>query len=251
MTRKVQLWVLIFLSAATAAFQYMIQGTMATGGGPGDFTTTFWAADRALWGIRSLIESWIIAYLVTTMTKKWYQEILLLVCEIALLALLAFTLGPVFQALGAQISVYQLLESGNYSQWAYAIGMYTSLMIFGASIGYKIQPFDIKEEAMEPTVAREKDESIPRATDTAKKLVQETATAGKTSREEALPVVLEVIQSEEGAINQSELADQFNVSRQTVGNWLKFWQEKMVIAPLNGRGRFRVVEEVEMPEFGG
>lgn len=148
MTRKQQLWALIVTSALTAFFQYIIQGSLATGANPMDFDPRFWQADRIFWGIRALIESWVVVYMFTTRTKKWYQEVILTILEIALLALIAFTLGPAFQALGAETTVYELLGR-SYAVWAYAIGAYTSLMMAGAGIAYKIQPFDIEEKAKE------------------------------------------------------------------------------------------------------
>lgn len=247
MTRKTQLWALIICSAITAALQYAIQGTMATGGDPLQFSELFWFIDRALWGVRALIESWVVIYLFTTTVtasnpwSKALQEIMLIVLEVALLALIAFTLGPVFQALGAQETVYDLMGTGGYANWSFAIGAYTSLMMAGAGIGYKIQPFDIVKEERTAVL-----EEAPRA----KREQQPGASNG--AREEALPIVLEAIQSnDEGEINQAELAKQLGKSRQTMGNWLKFWQREMVISKLPGRSRFQVIEGgMKIPDFG-
>lgn len=146
MTRKQQSAVMILASALTAACQYILQGAMATGGNPLQWDEMFWTADRILWGIRALIESWVIVYLFTTQARNWMQEILLLVLEILLLVLITFTLGPVFQALGAGTTVYDLLSKENYNLWAFAIGAYTGLMMAGAGLAYKIQPYDLDEE---------------------------------------------------------------------------------------------------------
>lgn len=247
MTRKTQLWALIICSAVTAALQYAIQGTMATGGDPLQFSERFWFIDRALWGVRALIESWVVIYLFTTTVtasspwSKALQEIMLIVLEVALLALIAFTLGPVFQALGAQETVYDLMGTGGYANWSFAIGAYTSLMMAGAGLGYKIQPFDI---------VKEEKAAVPERAPKPKRERRPSVSNG--AREEALPIVKAAIQSnDEGEINQAKLAEQFGKSRQTLGNWLKLWQREMVISKLPGRSRFRVTEgEMEIPEFG-
>lgn len=239
MTRKQQLWILVLCSAITAALQYVLQGSMATGGDPATFSPAFWVADRALWGVRALIESWVVIYLFTTTTTSssaWiraFQEIVLLVLEVALLALIAFTLGPVFQALGAKTTVYALMGAGGYTNWAFAIGLYTSLMMAGAGIGYKIQPWDLKEgvRKVEPTVEQYLSSQIP-----------------KLTRAQGVPLLTDIIR-EKGVVNQSAFARQANVHPQTVGRWLKHMEEHQIIVP-SGNGNFVIVEEeMEMPEF--
>lgn len=235
MTRRQQLWALIVCSALTAALQYIIQGAFATGGDPATFSDLFWFFDRALWGIRALIESWVIIYLFTTSVggrgfiHRLFLEAILLMLEIGLLALIIFTLGPAFQALGAKTTVYDLMGMGRYAGWSYGIAAYTALMMAGAGIAYKIQPLDIG-----PIKKR-------------KKKVKASVT-----REEALPTVIEAIKENDGKISQRELAPQIGVAPGTLGNWLKLWQDEMVIGKLPGRGRFQVIEEegMEIPEFG-
>ena len=231
MTRKQQLWILVLCSALTAALQYTLQGTLATGGDPGDFSPAFWFVDRALWGVRALIEAMVIIYLFTTTTSskgitKVFQETTLLVMEGMLLALLGYTLGPIFQALGAKTTVYALMGVSKYATWSYAIGLYTSLMMAGAGIGYKIQPWDLKEKAPgEPEEMR-----------------------AKITRNYGIPLLTTIIQ-EHGTVNRSQIAKEYGVSRQTIVNWLGYMEDHQIIAP-SGNGNFMVVEEeMEMP-FG-
>jgi len=217
--------------------QYAIQGAAATGHNPAaEFTRQFWVMDWILWALRALVEAWVVVYVFMTTPQSTMQRIALTAFELILIAIITLTLGPALHALGAGKTVYEVLGRGHLA-WEYAIAAYTSIMMGAAAFAYQFQPFDIKEEVVIEGPGKKR------------KMEPEKE---NVTREEALPVVLETIRAAEGGkINQAELAGRFDVSRQTMGNWLKFWQREMVIAPLDGRGRFRVIEEeVEMPEFG-
>lgn len=69
LTRKNQLWILIFLSALSALAYYVIQGTFAGGDNPREFGEMFWRFERGLWGFRAFVEAWVVAYLFSTTPK--------------------------------------------------------------------------------------------------------------------------------------------------------------------------------------
>lgn len=224
MTRRRQLWVLIFLSAATVMLQYVIQGASATGGNPSGFSQWFWIADWGLWALRALVEAWIVVYVFTTTAKTTGQKIVLGLLEIGLLALITFTLGPALQALGMGKTVYEIIGEG-YGVWSYAIGAYTSLMMAAAGFAYQIQPQEIAPV--------EQPSTVPQKT--------------KLTRAQGISLLMDIIR-EKGTINQSAFARQANVHPQTVGRWLRHMEEHQIIVAAGGNGNFAVIEEeMEMP----
>ena len=104
MTRQRQLWALIFLSALTAAAQYVIQGSISTGADPREFPPLFWYADYFFWAFRGLVEAWVVIYLFTTNVEGLGRNIVLTALEVLLLALITFTVGPALQAVGRNLN---------------------------------------------------------------------------------------------------------------------------------------------------
>ena len=142
LTRRNQLWVLIFLSAATASLQYTLQGALATDANVELFPDVFWIADYAAWALRALVEAWVVVYVFTTHTKGKLQGLVLVCIEIALLALITLTLGPAFRAIGARERMYVSLSYGGFWLWNYGVAAYTSVMMASAGIAYRMQPED-------------------------------------------------------------------------------------------------------------
>lgn len=140
MTRRTQLWFLIGLSATTATAQYIVQGAMASGGTPELFAQNFWYIDYALWGLRSLIEAWVIVYLFQTVAKTTTQKYVLIGFEIALIALITLTLGPALFALTTSQKIAETMTIISLRYWTYGIAAYTSLMMGSAGFAYRVQP---------------------------------------------------------------------------------------------------------------
>lgn len=155
LTRKRQLGALIVLSALTAAAQYVIQGSISTGADPREFPPLFWYIDYFFWAFRGLVEAWVVIYLFTTNVKGVFKNVVLTALEVALLALITFTVGPALQAVGQGVPVYTVLEE-LYGTWQYAIGAYTALMMAGAGFAYKFQPFDLPDEGKPKTTRKRK-----------------------------------------------------------------------------------------------
>lgn len=140
MTRRTQLWFLIGLSALTATAQYIVQGAMASGGTPELFAQNFWYIDYALWGLRSLIEAWVIVYLFQTVAETTTQKYVLIGFEIALIALITLTLGPALFALTTGQKIAETMTVISLRYWTYGIAAYTSLMMGSAGFAYRVQP---------------------------------------------------------------------------------------------------------------
>jgi len=157
LTRRNQLWVLIFLSAATASLQYTLQGALATDANVEAFPDVFWVADYAAWALRALVEAWVVVYVFTTHTHGKLQGLVLGLIEIALLALIALTLGPAFRAIGAGERMYDSLTHEGFWLWNYGIAAYTSVMMAAAGIAYRMQPEDkIVEVKIDEDAGRQK-----------------------------------------------------------------------------------------------
>ncbi len=140
MTRKTELWFLIGLSALTATAQYIVQGAMASGGTPELFAQNFWYVDYALWGLRSLIEAWVIVFLFRTVAKTSTQKYVLIGFEIALITLITLTLGPALFALTTGLPIAETMTIISLRYWTYGIAAYTSLMMGSAGFAYRVQP---------------------------------------------------------------------------------------------------------------
>jgi hypothetical protein len=140
MNRTKQLWFLIGLSALTATAQYIVQGAMASGGAPELFNQYFWYIDYGLWGLRSLIEAWVIVYLFQTTGKTAAQRYVLIGFEIALITLITLTLGPALYALTTGQHIAATMTAISLRYWTYGVAAYTSLMMGSAGFAYRVQP---------------------------------------------------------------------------------------------------------------
>jgi len=142
LTRRNQLWVLIFLTAFSTCIQHSLQGALATNAAIGTFPDIFWIADYASWGGRALIEAWVLAYVFTTMYHTQGHRILITFVEAALLLLIAVTLGPTFYAIGSGQKMYEALSAEGFWFWNFGIASYPSIMMASTGIAYRIQPED-------------------------------------------------------------------------------------------------------------
>ena len=157
LTRRNQLWVLIFLSAITAALQYTLQGALATDAEIEAFPNIFWIADYAAWGGRALVEAWVVAYVFTTHANSRAEKIVLYTLEAALLVLITLTLGPAFRAIGAGEKMYESLTYDGFWLWNFGVASYTSIMMAATGIAYRMQPEDKVEIELEESVEPEDD----------------------------------------------------------------------------------------------
>lgn len=139
MNNKHILYILIGLSALTACAQYIIQGTLATGGTPADFAQSFLLADSALWGARALIEAAVIAYLFQTVPHSTLQSVALTCFEVALIGLITLTVGPALRAMGMGLPIRETLSPDVFTLWNFGIAGYTSIMMGAAGFAYRVQ----------------------------------------------------------------------------------------------------------------
>ena len=148
LNRKNQLPILVLLAASTAIAQYVLQGTMATGDDPSLFGSEFYIAEQVLWGLRALIEAWIICYLFMTEARTKTQQAVLVAFEFGLIALLTLTLAPVVYTMSQTSPIQSILSNGQLWAWSFGISSFTSLMIGAVGYAYKVQPNDTDMEVV-------------------------------------------------------------------------------------------------------
>lgn len=147
-SRQTQLWILILLSAATMIIPYFLQGSLSSGKSPNSVSDTVWLWDHIAWSIRAIVEGLVISYIAVTKTDNQKDNIILWSLKVALIALIAFTLGPVMYASLNSLKMSEALNE--IVQWLWAIGLasYMPLMVLGASYAYKVQPDDNEDQSI-------------------------------------------------------------------------------------------------------
>lgn len=152
MTRKRQLWILIFLAAFTTALQYALQGALATRADISAFPWYFWTSDYILWAARALVEAWIIVFLFSTTAKTRWYSVVLTTMEVMLIILITLTLGPALRSVGMGKSVVDSLSEVNlfgynagaalFWAWNMGIAAYAPAMLASVGFAYRMQPTD-------------------------------------------------------------------------------------------------------------
>jgi hypothetical protein len=216
LSRKEQMWWLISLSALTAVAQYVVQGALASGHSPADFYPVFWYVDFALWGLRAIIEAWAIVYLFSTVAHTQWQNALLIVFEVALIALITLTLGPALRALGLGLQMRDSLQGGWFTAWNFGIAAYVSLMMAATGTAYKIQPVD--SDATPDGAAQAQIAELQG------RVAEMQATLKIVQHFSQLDPRLQVrwiMQNRNGKPGNSELARIYEVDPATIGRWGK------------------------------
>jgi len=149
MTRKRQLILLILLSALTATCQYVLQGALAMGENPSDLPKWFFMIDFILWGVRALVECFVIVYVISSSGKTKLENFVLIALEVVLISVITLTVGPAIRAAGLGLSITESLSETYHGVWSYLLASYTSLMMLGAAAAYRIQPNDYEAESID------------------------------------------------------------------------------------------------------
>lgn len=147
--RKNQLWLLIILSAATMVIPYYIQGALSSGKSPAELNETVWLFDHRAWSIRAIVEGLVIGYIARTNANSWLESTILWILKIALIGLIAFTLGPVMYAALNGLQMSQALATPMQWLWAFGLASYMPLMVLGAAYAYKVQPNDSENQIID------------------------------------------------------------------------------------------------------
>lgn len=156
--RSNQLWILLILSAATMIIPYQIQGFMSSGKSPDAIPINIWLADHWAWSIRAIVEGLVIGYLARTRTDSRVQAAILWTLKIALIVLIALTLGPVMYSTMNNETMAQSLSPIAQRLWTFGLASYMPLMVLGAAYAYKVQPNDtgLQTDATIPIAERQR-----------------------------------------------------------------------------------------------
>ena len=122
---------------------------MASGGVPSGFNIWFWYIDYGLWGLRALIEAWVIVYLFTTQARSRTEAVVIVCFEVCLIALITLTLGPALYALTVGLAIQETMSDTSLRLWTFGIAAYTSLMMGAAGFAYTIQGDKVKRKKRE------------------------------------------------------------------------------------------------------
>lgn len=154
--RSNQLWLLLFLSTATMIIPYQIQGFMSSGKAPDAIPVNIWLADHWAWSIRAIVEGLVIGYLARTRANGKVQASILWTLKIALVVLIALTLGPVLYSTMNDETMAQSLSPWAQRLWTFGLASYMPLMVLGAAYAYKVQPNDddLQTDATLPSAER-------------------------------------------------------------------------------------------------
>lgn len=134
-----RLGALVYLAAVSMVLQYAAQGALAAGFNPREFGGWFWYADAVLWGLRALIDAAVIVSLFQTQARNARDARLLAAFEVAMITLIAATMGPALVAIARNQSIDATLSATLRWVWSFLISAYAPLMIGAAGMAYKIQ----------------------------------------------------------------------------------------------------------------
>lgn len=141
MNRSNQLWSLMILTSVTMVTPYSLQGFLQHNA-PADVADLVWTIEAVSWGLRAVVEVWAVVYLAQTVTKNWGQTVVVWSLKLALIALIAATLGPVIATIGYDQHI-RVTTGDNFWYWAFGLAAYAPLMMAAAAVGYKIMPHNV------------------------------------------------------------------------------------------------------------
>lgn len=71
----------------------------------------------------------------------------------------------------------------------------------------------------------------------------------KLPKAQAIPILRDLI-GKTGVVDRTKFAEEAGVKPQTVSSWLKYMVQEGMILSVSGNGRYELVEEMEIPDFG-
>jgi len=137
-TRKTQMVWLLGLTALTLVPVYILIGWQTGGHSAQDIDALFWKVEAGAWGLRALVESWALIYLFQTVTQIQRSSRILVIFEIALISLVALTVGLVIVANGDKQALANGLPKPLYWLWAFGVAAFAPLMMGSVGFAFKV-----------------------------------------------------------------------------------------------------------------
>lgn len=144
-SRRTQMKWLLVLTAVSLVPVYVLLGWQTSGESPQtitDWLAWFWRIEASAWGIRALVESAALIYLFQTTTQNTQAARILIAFEIALIVLIASTVGMVVLVNGSKQTIAQGLPFWLYVIWSFSVAAFAPLMMGSVGFAYKCQPDD-------------------------------------------------------------------------------------------------------------
>lgn len=137
-TRQIQMVWLLGLTALSLVPVYILIGWQTGGHGPDSVIQVFWVIEAAAWGLRALVEAWALVYLFQTATDSARANKILIAFEVALITLVALTVGLVIIANGKQLAIANGLPAPLYWFWSFGVAAFAPLMMGSVGYAYKV-----------------------------------------------------------------------------------------------------------------
>lgn len=137
-TRRTQMVWLLGLTALSLVPVYILIGWQTGGHGPDTVIQVFWVIEAGAWGLRALVEAWALVYLFQTATNEAKTNRILMVFEIALITLVALTVGLVIIANGNRLAIANGLPAPLYWFWSFGVAAFAPLMMGSVGYAYKV-----------------------------------------------------------------------------------------------------------------
>lgn len=137
-TRQTQMIWLLGLTALSLVPVYILIGWQTAGHGPDTVVQIFWVIEAGAWGLRALVEAWALIYLFQTATDSIRANKILVSFEIALITLVALTVGLVIIANGNRLAIANGLPAPLYWFWSFGVAAFAPLMMGSVGYAYKV-----------------------------------------------------------------------------------------------------------------
>lgn len=148
--RKSQMMWLLGLTALSLVPVYILIGWQTGGHSSQDVDTIFWKIEAGAWGLRALVEAWALIYLFQTHTELARSNKILVAFEVALISLVALTVGLVIVANGDKSSLATGLPKPLYWIWSFGVAAFAPLMMGSVGFAYKVhKPLSLMPSANE------------------------------------------------------------------------------------------------------
>lgn len=137
-TRRTQMVWLLGLTALSLVPIYILIGWQTGGHGPDTVIQIFWVIEAGAWGLRALVEAWALVYLFQTVADSIRANKILIAFEVALISLVALTVGLVIIANGNRLAIANGLPAPLYWFWSFGVAAFAPLMMGSVGFAYKV-----------------------------------------------------------------------------------------------------------------
>jgi hypothetical protein len=141
--RKTIMIALATLTAITLVGQYVMLGTVGLGRSIGDLPPWFFITEKALWGLRGVVEIAVVIYVGMTITEKESEKKALSRFKFTLILLIILTVGPIWIASSLGRSITNTISVPGVYVWGAALAGISAVMLWAVSYAYTVQPHDI------------------------------------------------------------------------------------------------------------